>query len=304
LIKKPPVEKSLIVLDIIARHTAGVHVNQIWRDTGSKDKKGIIGCLDFLEKADIIRTEKTRGSQKELKILTDIGVEMATLRDGIARYRKAYLQLDRAITTRPPNIKSRLLATGWKPAEISSYGRWAKEASQFKSDSSYAFILALCAKYVQLLSEIITSGNNNPPQQQVLLTKIFTDALNDHFAPTSRPSPSDDGGGWILISGNVTTPIMAKSTMGELENPARKFVTKYLKMRDPIPLKNNKFIKDESAEVVASIRYIMDAISVTKQHSGGIYLIQTDNNNNRRHDEQNMREAEDEILRGKPNAHE
>jgi uncharacterized protein YrrD len=41
-----------------------------------------------------------------------------------------------------------------------------------------------------------------------------------------------------------------------LQNPARKFVNKYLKMHDPISLKNNQFIKNEAAQVIASIQYI------------------------------------------------
>jgi hypothetical protein len=66
---------------------------------------------------------------------------MGTLRDGIARYRKAYLQLNRAITkyfdininASDIKIKGMLLARGWKPAEVSSYRKWAKAAVQFLS---------------------------------------------------------------------------------------------------------------------------------------------------------------------------
>jgi hypothetical protein len=296
LIKNPPVEKSLIVLDTLSSSTAGVHVNQIVRATGSKDRKEIIRCIDFLEKAEIIRTVKTRGSQKELKILTDIGMKMAALRDGIVRYRKAYLQLNHAmrknfgIATSAPDtvIKNRLLAREWKPTEISSYRGWAKAATQLQSESSTAFILALFAKYIRLLSRItITSGN---PLQQVVLTRIFTDALNDHFAAMSAPKDhlitSVDVGEWIIldhvrdIAQSVDIPDfivfppeppLNARALSALENPARKFVNKYSKMSDPpMPLKNNKFIKDEAAEVIASIRYFMDPTS-------------SKNNNNRRH---------------------
>lgn len=286
--KNPPVAKSLKVLDIVSKSPAGVHVNQIWRDTGSKDKKGIIRCIKFLEKAEIIRTEKTRASQKELKILTDIGIEMATLRDGIARCKEAYLQLDDAmrknfdIATSAPDtvIKNRLLARGWKPAEISSYRGWAKVATQFESESSSALIPALFAKYIRLLSWI-TSGN---PLQQVVLTRIFTDALNDHFAAMSaaakdHPITSVDVGEWIIFDRAIDQsvdipgviaflpePPLNARELSALENPARKFVNKYSKMSDPMPLKNNKFIKDEAAEVIASIRYFMRPTSKNNRH--------------------------------------
>jgi hypothetical protein len=170
-----------------------MHYNEIIRQTSS-DRSHVDNVIDTLEKSQQIMEDKiSRRERKLQKIhsqakmmkITDVGREIALFSRGVERYQKAYSALIKTVNekftvgegTSENAVKIILQSRNWTSKEISSYKHWSQEAISFGLKSVPIYIIALLARYIEILSK---AGANGLVRDT--LSKIFTDAINWHFS--------------------------------------------------------------------------------------------------------------------------
>jgi hypothetical protein len=179
--------------------------------------------------------------------ITDVGREIALFSTCVERYQKAYSALIKKVKenftvgegTSEKAVKSILQSRNWTSKEIFSYKHWAKEAISFGLKSVNIYIIALLARYIEILSN---AGTNELVRD--VLSTIFTDAINWHFSNGHR--------GFVETLSSKKygiTPEQEQLINGMLRQ-FKKQVLKYISdcTRDYIPHMrplSNKYIKDK-----------------------------------------------------------
>ena len=191
-----PVEKCIDILYIFyAKQTEELWPNKIVKElektTGSKDKPAIINAIGLLEKACIIETDRTltKHKQKEIKVPTDLGLEIFDFMDAFERSYISYTKLKEAIIeynfevgknndvdTQFNIIKNKLRNKGWHHTEIESFLYIMRSA--FKMETFYRknILTFILNKY----SEIKTEYEVNEIANKIIL-KLFMNKIEKIF---------------------------------------------------------------------------------------------------------------------------
>ncbi len=153
--KELPVYRCIDILNVFYAHQdddlwSNKIVKEIEKTTGSKDKPAIINAIGLLEKALIIETMRTltKHKQKEIKVPTDLGLEIFNFMDAFERSFTSYTKLKEVVIEynfkvgknndvdiQDNIIKNKLRTKGWDRVEIESFQSVMRSA--FKMETFY-----------------------------------------------------------------------------------------------------------------------------------------------------------------------
>jgi DNA-binding MarR family transcriptional regulator len=232
-------------------------VNKIIVQTSS-DRVHVLETIKTLERSRLV-THTTSPTHKQMKIiqLTELGHELAFFMNSIEQYQISYSKFLKVLRETfdidekaPENIlKSKLLSKNWPANKIFSYKIWIQEARSFGYKSAFIFITSLSARYFSLLFKVRTNYIAN-----TILTKFFTNALNDHFSA-----------GFVRLMNSAFPPNnstvkeeqIIKIMLHQLNKPILQYILTFSHPHG-IERITNKFISTESNDVVNSIYNIIE----------------------------------------------
>jgi DNA-binding HxlR family transcriptional regulator len=180
------VVKAIQILGLLFEQNpaTGMSVNEIFRQTSSKDKPLVINSIKYLEKAKLVETdEKVHHKQRKIKILTQLGYTFAELIHSLDKYNESYEKLkiiikqnfDLSIETEKSVLVNILRSRGWKPTEYNKYKKLHEAADILLFElSPHQNIDSLLIRYVSLLAHPTVIDNENA---KVILNKITMDLL-------------------------------------------------------------------------------------------------------------------------------
>jgi hypothetical protein len=258
-VERQPVNRYLEILEILrSAKDTGLGVNEIHLQlvatTKVNNKPYIIEYIKELERANIIKTKESTHRQKEIKVLSDLGHELADLRHGITSFMSSYLELKQNIkqryVMRTTNLDEKakmsiLLKRGWSRRDANWYDHLDKEAKDFEQSSATAFINALIVKYIQIPSRFHINDIS-----RMILVKIITAPLENQ----------------ILTADLFKTSDAEQITFSEvLSIPISKFFIKYLRYYRPAALGDirhifetrDKLLKEKIEGLATSLLRIM-----------------------------------------------
>jgi DNA-binding MarR family transcriptional regulator len=233
-------------------------VNKIILQTSS-DRSHVLETIKTLERSHLVVRMRSP-THKQMKIIqfTELGHELALFMHSINQYQISYSKFLKVLRETfdidervPGNIlKKELLGKNWPANEIFLYKIWIQEARDFAYKSAYNFITAISARYFSLLFKFRTNNVAN-----TILTKIFTNALNEHFlAGFVRLIKS------AFPPNNISTEKeeqIIKIMLSQLNRPILQYVLHFSHPHGIEPIKN-RFISKESSDVVSSIYKIIE----------------------------------------------
>ena len=187
-----PVQKCIDILNIFHAQLdeklwSNKIVKEIEKTTGSKDKPAIINAIGLLEKASIIETDRTltQTKQKEIKIPTELGIEMFDFIDSFERSYNSYTKLKEAIIehnfevgknndsdTQYNIIKNKLRNKGWHSVEIESFQSIMRSA--FKMETFYRknILTFILNRYSEIKAENKVNEIANKIILKLIMSKI------------------------------------------------------------------------------------------------------------------------------------
>lgn len=246
------VDTSIKILRLLLDQNSSV--NKIIVQTSS-DKVHVLETIKTLERSHLmIRTASPTHKQMKIIQLTELGHELALFMYSIEQYQISYSKFLKVLRETfdiderlPENIlKKKLLSKNWPTNETFLYKTWIQEARSFGYKSAFIFITAISARYFSLLFKVRTNNAAN-----TILTKIFTNALNEHFSAgfvrlmNSAFPPNDSSGKEEHI---------IKIMLSQLNRPILQYILQF----SGIERTNNRFVSKESSDVVSSIYKIIE----------------------------------------------
>jgi hypothetical protein len=190
--KIQPVDNSLQILRVFSLRDdpTGLGVNEIFKKTGSKDKKPITDAIKYLEKARILETKRSsQHIQVRLKKPTTLGKEFIDFMNNIdgyniacVRFRDKVKQIQNILAwDNEKLIRSKLREKGWNQDEIKSFKELMNEVIFISHDfaSPSAIINVIIIRYISLLAKLSSYDDNELASQ--VLYRIIMKAISDQF---------------------------------------------------------------------------------------------------------------------------
>src|SRR5215211_3179634 len=191
--KNQLVENSLQILTIYSSYNSstGLNVNEIFRKTGSKDKKRVTDSIKYLEKARLLETKKSKDhSQKRFKICTKLGNEFVVLMNTIDEYNYVCIKLRNKLkpiveiseSNADEKIKkNKLREIGLTGEEIKSYDNIMEHAGDIRMlVSPHQIINTILIRFISLLSKLSLDNNSNEIAIDIL-NRIVMNSISQQF---------------------------------------------------------------------------------------------------------------------------
>jgi hypothetical protein len=252
-------------------------VTQVIKQTGLSDKSYFFYVKDTLIKSKLIK-QTGRDKRSYILELNETGRDLAKLEKYIEDAQTGYQTLVRGIKKkfhtneyhlitseialnndeRKANqifrtLRNRLRDEGWNSDELDSYKGNVLDALIFERKTAYIFIVALCSNYVFFLAKF---WNNEIARS--ILHKIITNAFDELISRSTEIFPN-------YYERNEPLEDIAGPMMSSLYGPIYDYIKEYSQIDvDKISLppydvdlkKSNKFLAEESIEMIRSIHYL------------------------------------------------
>jgi hypothetical protein len=284
------VVKTIQILGLLFEQngTTGLSVNEIFRQTSSKDKPLVINSIKYLEKANLLKGDETADhKQKRIEILTELGYTFAELIHSLDKYNDSYEKLKgvikRTFDLSPDKEKSVLVnilrSRGWKAGESNKYKKYYEAADILLYQlSPHENIDTLLIRYVSLLADPNVMSNENT---KVILNKIIMDLVYKQLSVIQKDLMEN-------INSNSTTNKKKDEQLFD------SFANFRFAVLDGIFYNGNnldiRFIKEPAKEVLLSILKILkpssSAIDIEYDVLGDVvdtYLAEQKHDNNISH---------------------
>jgi hypothetical protein len=222
-------------------------------------KPHITKAIRYLIRCKLIKEAQKEASKRykagtiRPKELTDLGHELSKLIIDIDNYKKSYSNLKSAIkehfdishgfgiqTLSKNQLRHRLRQNGWNTKDIENYPSWLEEAFQLEYQASMAIIHAIIARF----SKIISKCKNNALAKEILYN-IVLDAIRHCILARFEG---------LFSERMYAEPIESVHKITSYHLSDRTFA--YLLNYTP-PEQKNKFIRDESVEMLKSLYSIL-----------------------------------------------
>jgi hypothetical protein len=275
-------------------------VEQVIKQTRLFDRTYFFDVKDFLIKRELIKqtepdkrsfilelAETGRDLAKLEKYIEDAQTRYQSLVRGIKENlhtndyhsitREVALNNDEKKANQIRTLRNRLRSEGWNSDELDSYMAKVLDALIFERKTAYIFIVALCSNYVFFLTKF---WNNEIARS--ILHRIITAAFDELFSRSTEIFPDDFKRQEQL---EADTGIMLSS----LNGPIYEYIKEYAQINEekislpPYDVnlkKSNKFLAEESIEMIRSIRYLykLGCEEVSKEASELIEKYSSDDN--------------------------
>lgn len=259
-------------------------VSQVIKQTGLSDRSYFFKTKTALIKSRLIK-QTVRDKRADILELDEPGRDLAKLEKYIEDAQTAYQTLVRGIKKKfhtnefhlftneialnndekakqiLKTLKNRLRNEGWNSDQLTGYEIQVLDALMFERRTAYIFIVALCSNYVLFLAKF---WNNETARS--ILHRIITNAFDEHFSRSTEIFPNDFKREEQL---EADAGIMLSSLKGPIYNKEKTYIILYNKEyaqidEEKISLppydvdlkKSNKFLAEESIEMIRSIRYL------------------------------------------------
>jgi hypothetical protein len=151
-------------------------------------------------------------------------------------------------------LKNRLRNEGWNSDELNSYMANVLDTLFFERKTAYIFIIALCSNYVFFLAKF----SNNEIARSIL-HRIITKAFDEHFSRnTELDFPNE-------LERKEQLEEDARIMLSSLDGLVSEYIKEFAQIdKSKISLppydvdlkQSNKFLAEESIEMIRSIRYL------------------------------------------------
>jgi hypothetical protein len=195
------VENSIHILNLFSSNNCatGLNVNEIFRKTGSKDKKSITDSIRYLEKARLLETKKSKEhSQKRFKMPTTLGNEFLNFMNDIKEFNDACLKLRTKLyrsleiihSAHEKLVVQKLKQEGWSEQDLDSVDNIQKWLKPMLGQSSPTHVIdIILLRYISLLSKLIVDNNNE--YAKPVLNQIVMDEISHQFSVIINRGESD-----------------------------------------------------------------------------------------------------------------
>ena len=252
-------------------------VTQVIKQTGLLDRSYFFNVKDALIERELIK-QTGRDKRSYILELNETGSDLAKLEKYIEDAQTAYQTLVRGIKKkfytneyhlimneialnndeRKANqifrtLKNRLRNEGWNSDELDSYMANVMDARVFERKTAYIFIVVLSSKYVFFLAKV---GNNEIARS--ILHRIITKAFDEHFSRSTEIFPNN-------FERKEQLEEDARIMLSSLDGLVSKYIMEYAQIdisKISLPpydvdlKKSNKFLAEESIEMIRSMRYL------------------------------------------------
>jgi DNA-binding HxlR family transcriptional regulator len=165
-----------------------LHVNQIINKTGLY-KDYVRAAIKELHVAKLISEKKhPKYAQRKMKMLTELGRELAKLKDGVDAFHRSLTVFEQTVKSvldlsekDPKAVQKILSREHWTNEEIGNCMEWIEQVRILTVYTLRLFSDALLARYTMIISRFDVNK-----RAKSILIKIVTDALSEHLS--SRPT--------------------------------------------------------------------------------------------------------------------